>query len=263
MRRDVCRHPDGDAGRAVDQEVGELRGQDGGLLGRRRVVRAEVDRTLTDLGEHLLGNREHAALGVPVGRRRVAVDRAEVAVAVDQRVAEHERLGHPDECEINRIVAVRVIALHHLAGDRGRLDIAAVGPDAQIGPHRVQDPPLNGFESVADVRKGTRRDDRECIVEVARPRDLGQRNVLDDRLRRPLFGPPRVASFPLRHRWFPSAFAASSGADRASVPTPPAIPPRTPSHRGRHHPSSPACRTPNVQKVAKMSSRHFSFRHIG
>ncbi len=220
MRRDVRRHADGDPGRAVDEEVRELRGQDGRLLGRRRVVRAEVDRALADLGQHLLGDRQDAALGVAVGGRRVAVDRAEVAVAVDQGVAEHERLGHPHEREVDRVVAVRVVALHHLAGDGGRLDVAAVGADAEVGPHRVQDPSLHGFESVAHVRQGARRDHRKRIVQVARPRDLGQRDVLDDRLHRPPLRAVPATALPLRHRWAPPFVRRFYRAGKAFRPHP-------------------------------------------
>ena len=135
-------------------------------------------------------------------------------------MAEAERLGHPDQGVVDRLVAVRVVALHHLADDRRALDVAAVGRDVQVVPHRVQDPPLHRLEAVADVGQGARRDHAQRVVQVARPRRLGQRDVLDHRLRRPLLRPrPRSTAFPLRHRSFPSAFAASSDADRASVPT--------------------------------------------
>ena len=86
VRRDVGRHADGDAGRAVDQQVRDGRRQDGRLLGGLVVVRDEIDRLLLEVGHHLLGQRLEAGLGVPHGRGRVAVHRAEVALAVHQRV---------------------------------------------------------------------------------------------------------------------------------------------------------------------------------
>jgi hypothetical protein len=50
-----------------------------------------VDGVLVDVGEQLHRQRVQAALGVAVGGRRVG--RAEVAVEVDERMAQRERLA--------------------------------------------------------------------------------------------------------------------------------------------------------------------------
>ena len=83
--RDVGGHADGDPGAAVDEQLRDLGRQHDRLLGRAVVVGAEVDRPLLDLGEQLHRQRREARLGVAVGGRRIAVERAEVAVPVDQR----------------------------------------------------------------------------------------------------------------------------------------------------------------------------------
>ena len=70
VRRDVRRHPDGDPRRAVDQQVGELRGQDDRLLGRRGVVRPEVDRLVAQLGSAApaaIGVRRHSVYRIAAG----------------------------------------------------------------------------------------------------------------------------------------------------------------------------------------------------
>ena len=85
VRRDVRRHADGDARRAVDQQVGERRRQDRRLFGGLVVVGDEVDGLLVEIRHHRFGERLRTRLGVAHRRRRVAVDRAEVALAVDQR----------------------------------------------------------------------------------------------------------------------------------------------------------------------------------
>ena len=95
VRRDVGGHADRDAGRAVDQQVGQLGRQHGRLLLGAVVVRLEVDRLLVDVGQQLGGDRRQAGLGVAHRGGAVAVDRAEVALAVDERVAHREVLGHP------------------------------------------------------------------------------------------------------------------------------------------------------------------------
>ena len=93
VRRHVGRHADGDALRAVDQQVREPARQHHGLLGRAVVVGHHVDGLFVDVGHELEGERCQAALGVPHGRRAVVGTAApEAAVAVDQRVAERELL---------------------------------------------------------------------------------------------------------------------------------------------------------------------------
>ena len=85
VRRDVGRHADRDAGRAVDQQIGNVRGKNGRLFGRLVVVRNEVDGLFVEIRHHVVGQRLQTRLGVPHRRRRIAVDRSEVALPVDER----------------------------------------------------------------------------------------------------------------------------------------------------------------------------------
>ena len=124
VRRDVGGHAHGDAGRAVDEQVGQLGRQHRRLLARAVVVLDEVDRLLVDVGQQLGGDGGHARLGVAHGGRRVAVDGAEVALAVDERVAQREVLRQADERVVERHVAVRVVLAHDLADDGGALAVA-------------------------------------------------------------------------------------------------------------------------------------------
>ena len=87
VRRDVGGHAHGDAGRAVEQQVRQLGGQHRRLAEGAIEVIAKIDGVFIDIEEQLLGNRREARLGIAHGRRRVAIDAAEVALAVDQRVA--------------------------------------------------------------------------------------------------------------------------------------------------------------------------------
>ncbi len=168
VRRDVGRHADGDARRPVDQQVGQLRRQDRGLLLRPVVVVLEVDGVLVDVGEQLRGDRREARLRVAHRGRRVPVDRAEVALAVDERVAHREVLGEPDERVVQRDVAVRVVLAHHLADDGRALAVGARRAEPHLA-HRVQDPAVDGLEAVTDVRQGAGDDDAHRVVEVRDP----------------------------------------------------------------------------------------------
>ncbi len=116
--RDVGRHADGDPGAAVDEQLRHLGRQHDRLLGRAVVVGAKVDRPLLDLVEQVHRQRRQARLGVAVRGRRIAVERAEVAVPVDQRDAHRERLRQADHRLVAGRVAVRVELAEHVPHDR-------------------------------------------------------------------------------------------------------------------------------------------------
>ena len=126
VRRDVGRHADRDAARAVGQQVGEPARQDRRLLHPAVVVRDEIDCLLVDFAQHLHRQRRQPRLGVPHRGRWVVARRAEVALPVDQRVAQRPRLRHPHQGVVDRRVAVRVVVTHRLGDRPRRLGVAAV-----------------------------------------------------------------------------------------------------------------------------------------
>ena len=165
VRRHVRRHADRDPGRAVDQQVRVRGGQRDRLALLAVVVRREVDGVLVDRLGHQAGGVGHPALGVPHGGRRVVVaERAEVAVAVDQRQAHGERLRHAHQGVVDRRVAVRVQLAHDLADDAGALHIAAVGAQAHL-VHLVDDAAVHRLHAVAGVRQGAGVDHRVRVLE--------------------------------------------------------------------------------------------------
>ena len=127
VRRDVGRHADRDARGAVGEQIGEGAGQHHRLLVGAIVSRAEVDRVLVDAVEQQPRHLGHARLGVAHGRGAIAVDIAEIALPVDQRVARGEILRQPHQRVVDRLVAMRVEAAHHVADDLGRFLEAAAG----------------------------------------------------------------------------------------------------------------------------------------
>ena len=80
-------HANGNAAGAVQQRKRQARRQLRRLLGRAIVVGHEVHRALVDLVQQQRGNLRQPCLGVAHGGSTVAIARAEVALAVDQRVA--------------------------------------------------------------------------------------------------------------------------------------------------------------------------------
>ncbi len=68
---------------------------------------AEIDGVLVKAVHQGGGNGRQAGLGVPHGRRVVAVDIAEIALPFDQRIAHGEILGQAHQRVIDRDVAMR------------------------------------------------------------------------------------------------------------------------------------------------------------
>ena len=165
MRRDVGGHADGDAGAAIYDEVGNARREDGGLGGGFVVVGSEVYGVEVDVCEHFAGEPGEAGLGVAHGGGWIAVDRAEVALAVDHKIAEAEGLREPDHCVVDGGVAVWMIVAHDVADDLGRLGVLLVELKAHL-LHAVKDAAMNGLEAVADIGQGAADDDRHGVVEI-------------------------------------------------------------------------------------------------
>ena len=194
VRRDVGRHADGDALRAVDQQVGEAAGQHDGLLGRAVVVGHHVDGLFVDVGHQLQGERRQPALGVAHGGGAVVGPAAaEAAVPVDQRVAERELLDHAGQRLVDRRVAVRVVRPHDLAHDLGALAVRPVGA-LPVVEHGVEDPAVHRLEPVAHVGQGAGDDDGHGVLEERALHlllDLDRLDGTADRLLgRPVGSPP-------------------------------------------------------------------------
>ena len=165
MRRNVGGHADGDTIGAVDDERGNARGQNCGLDGGLVVVRHEVDGLHVDVGERFTGDALHAALGVTHCGRWVAIDGAEVALAVDERIAQGEWLRHADERVVDGGVAVRVIDTHGLADDLGALGVLFVVLKAHLA-HGVEHAAMDGLETVAGIGQRAPDDHRHGVVEI-------------------------------------------------------------------------------------------------
>ena len=164
VRRDVGGHAHRDAGGAVDQQVGHPGRQHHRLLARVIEVRPGIDRVHVDVGQKLDGHARGARLGVAVGSRRVAVDRSEVALAVDEQIAHREVLGHAHHGVVDRRVAMRMVLAEHVTDRGGALLVGPVG--AQTGVvHGVQDAPLHRLEPIARVGQRARRDHAHRVIE--------------------------------------------------------------------------------------------------
>ena len=175
VRRNVGRHADRDARRAVDEQVGNARRQDQRLGFGAVVVGAEIDGFLVDVEQQFVADARHADLGVTHRRRAVTIDRAEVALTIDQHVAQREILRHAHDGVIDRLVAVWVVLTDHVTDDTRRFLVWLVPVVGQL-VHRIQHAPMHRLEAVARIRQRTPDDHAHRVIEVGMPHFLFQRN---------------------------------------------------------------------------------------
>ena len=132
------------------------------------VVRDEINGLSINVGKQLRGDAGHADFGIPHGRGRVAVNRAKVSLAVNERIAQREILRHTDEGVIDGRVSVRVIFANHVAHDTGRFLIGTI-PFVPKVVHGVQDASVDRLQSVTDIGQGATNNHTHGVVHIGLP----------------------------------------------------------------------------------------------
>ena len=102
-----------------------------------------------------------------VGRGGQAGDRAEVALAVDQLVAQHPVLGHAHQRVVDAHVAVRMVALHRAADDGGALASSPSPGSRPMSFIATRMRRCDGLQAVAHVGQGPADDDAHRVRQVA------------------------------------------------------------------------------------------------
>ena len=141
VRRDVRRHANGDAGRAVNHQVGQARGEHYRFAQGSVEVIYEVNGVFVDVDEHLFGDGAQPRFGVAHGGGRVVIHASEVALTVNQRQTHREVLREPHHRLIHGVVVMRVILAEHLTHKARALLVSLCGAHAQL-IHCVQDAAL-------------------------------------------------------------------------------------------------------------------------
>ena len=136
VRRDRGRHADRDTRRAIRQQIRERARQDDGFGFLAVIGGAEIDRVLVDAGQHRARDLGQPRLGVAHRGGVIAVDIAEIALALDQRIARGEILRHAHHGVVDRGVAVRMVFAHHVADDAGAFLEAGGRDPAATGASR-------------------------------------------------------------------------------------------------------------------------------
>ena len=166
MRRDRGRHANRDALRAIGEQIRQRRGQDDRLLLVARIIVAEIDRVLVDAFEQKPRDIGHPRFGVAIGGGAIAVDIAEIALAIDERIARGKILGEAHQGVIDRLIAMRMERAHHVADDFR----AFLEGGARIEPqdlHAIEDAPVHRLQPIAGIGQRPPHNGRQSILEVA------------------------------------------------------------------------------------------------
>jgi len=165
VRRNIGGHAHRDAGRTIDEQVRDTRRQHRRLLLLAIVVGYEIDGFLVNVGKQFARDTRLAALGVTHRRRIVAIDGTEVALSVDQHVAQGKILRHPHQRVVDGRITVRVIFTHHVTDHPRALHVGPV-PGVVRLIHREQHPAMDRLESVPHIRQRAPDDHAHRVIEV-------------------------------------------------------------------------------------------------
>ena len=168
VRRDVGRHAHRDARLSIDEQIRHARRQHRRLGLRLVVVGGEIDRSLFDVREQLVRDPRHAHFGVAHCRRRIAVHRTEIALAVDEHVAHRKRLRHAHHRVVHGGVAVRMVFADHVADDTSGLLVGLVVVVAEL-THCIEHTAMHGLQTVTYVGQRTPDDHAHRVVEIRLP----------------------------------------------------------------------------------------------
>ena len=163
--RNIGGHAHGDAGGAVDQQIGEPGGQHPGFLPAFIEVGVPVHGLLFDVPEHFVAELTESRLGVTVSSGGIAVHGTEVAVTVHQHIAHGEILRQTHHGIVNRSVAMGMVFTQHVTDAGGRFLKGLVGGQSAF-IHGVKNPPMHRFQTVPHVGQGTTHNDAHGVFNI-------------------------------------------------------------------------------------------------
>ena len=141
MRRHICRHTDGNATRAITDQVREFSGENRWLTTFVVIGGNEVDRVLFDVLHHFHRKRRQTGFRVPHRSGRIIIHRTEVPLTIHQRIAQRERLRHTHHGAVESLIAVRMVVTHRFADNLRRFQVTRVRGQPEL-THRIQNTTL-------------------------------------------------------------------------------------------------------------------------
>ena len=166
MRQQIAGHSHRNPRRSIHQQIRKFAGEHLRFLKPLVVIRLKINRVQLQIRQQFALHFGRPRLGVTHGRRGIPVGRAEIALPVDQGIAQAPFLRQAHEGWIDDRFTVRVIIARRIAGDFCTLEMFGARAQPQI-IHSHQDPPLRGLEPIADIGQGPVHDGAHGVGEIA------------------------------------------------------------------------------------------------
>ena len=131
-------------------------------------IRDEVDAFLVEVIQELDGELGETRFGVPVRCGRVTVDRAVIALTVDERVAHRKVLSETDHRVVDGRVAMGVVLAEHVADDGCALAVTGRRQEPLL-VRAIENSSMDRLEPVAHIGDRAPDDDAHRVVEVRDP----------------------------------------------------------------------------------------------
>jgi hypothetical protein len=96
-------------------------------------------------------------------------------MTIQQWVATGEGLNKPDQGVVNRLIAVGVVLTENIPDDAGAFAVRPVWGEPQF-LHRIENPALHRFQTVAGIGQGPTHDHAHGVFEVGALHLLMQSN---------------------------------------------------------------------------------------
>src|SRR5436190_17012819 len=141
------------------------------------VARAKIDGVLVNAVQKKPRDLGQPRFGVTIGGGIIAIDIAEIALTVDQRIARGKVLRQAHQRIVNRLIAMRMEIAHDVADDLGGFFKLRARIETKK-THAIEDAAMDGLEPVARIRKRAMHDGRERISEITLLKRLAQRNLV-------------------------------------------------------------------------------------
>ena len=135
------------------KKIWESAGQNHRLFNRAIIIGAKINRVFIQIFKQQARDLGHARFGVAIGGGTIAVDIAKIALAINQGIARGKILGQAHEGVVNRLVAMGMVAAHHVAHDLGGFLEGSTGVQTQE-PHDVEKTAMNWLQAVTHIRQG-------------------------------------------------------------------------------------------------------------
>ncbi len=113
-----------------------------------------------------MGDFRQADFGISHGSSTVAIDRPEVALAIDQHIAQRETLGHANDGVVNGLVAVGGVFTDNVTDDTRGFLISPVPVVVQL-VHGKQYPAMHRLEPIPDIGKRPADNYAHGVIQIA------------------------------------------------------------------------------------------------